>query len=101
MTKKSHFTITILQFSGQPWFSGSRHYQSQYDRTVSAHIRWGSVTNLHFDASRFLPAICQFTHVQKHVKDSRSGTGTEHELIKSVSFFSAKNFRQSERVSQF
>ena len=82
----------VLQFAGQPWFSGSRNYQSQYDRTVSAYIRWGSVTNLHFDASRLLPAIRQLPNVQKYVKDSRSGTGKFHELVKSVCFFPRLSF---------
>lgn len=58
---------------GQSRFPSSRHHQSQYDRAISAHIWRGSATNLHFDASRFLPAICQLAHVQKSSKDSRCG----------------------------
>ena len=70
ISKSGLFSSNFFVISGESGFSGSWHYQSQYDRPVSAHLRRSSASNLHPDASRFLPAIRQFATLQKYAKDS-------------------------------
>ena len=70
ISKSGLFSSNFFVISGESGFSGSWHYQSQYDRPVSAHLRRSSASNLHPDASRLLPAIRQFATLQKYAKDS-------------------------------